>query len=476
MAPDADAGRVPVTILTGFLGAGKTTLLRHVLSQKHGLKIAVIQNELSATTGLEAATMRGPNGEWFDKWMELANGCVCCEVRDELPFAIERLMEAKGRFNHVLIETTGMADPGPVAASLWLDDALESPLQLDGIVTVVDAQHGPRHLDTVESCRQIASADVIILNKCDCATDAGLTRLVAQLRTINLLAPIRRTSQSAVPLDDIFNLQAYAREEGVRALARTKRAPEGSGEGGKGLERATRVARAEAGGEAALAAGLCACCEQPVCGACEPPPEGNGEEDGKDGPPPADGEGRRDAHSLSVVGVPGGATRYLHRDGHFGSVTLQLGLTPLRLEALQAYLAVLFWEGEEGEGRAAGHGARLEPELGGEVGVPDAGGQDGGAGAAPEVYRAKGLVAIAPDPPSLAGDGAPHRYSPACPPQRYTLQAVHETWELAEGPPWREDELPESRFVFIGRNLEAGRIRSALEDCRVQGGGDAASG
>jgi len=135
----SESSSVPVSILTGFLGAGKTTLLRHLLTEKHGLRIAVIQNELSATSGLEASTMQGPGGETFDRWMELANGCVCCEVRDELPFALERLMEAKGRFDYVLIETTGMADPGPVAASLWLDDALESPLELDGVITLVDA-------------------------------------------------------------------------------------------------------------------------------------------------------------------------------------------------------------------------------------------------------------------------------------------------------------------------------------------------
>lgn len=512
-----DGGRVPVTILTGFLGAGKTTLLRHVLSQKHGLKIAVIQNELSATTGLEAATMRGPNGEWFDKWMELANGCVCCEVRDELPFAIERLMEAKGRFDHVLIETTGMADPGPVAASLWLDDALESPLRLDGIVTVVDAQHAARHLDTVESCRQIASADVLILNKCDTASGHGLTALAAQLRTINLLAPIRRASHSAVPLEHIFNLHAYAREEGVRALASTRRAPEGGVGEGEGGKRAAGAAIADAGAEAAVgavAAGLCACCEQPICGMCEAPPDGEagggdaggeealglkaaavealegerageasgGEAGGKealgeeDTAPSSHEETRRTPQAQTARHLPGGATRYLHRDGRFGSVTLLLGTAPLRLGALQAYLAALFWEGGEGEGGAGGHGVSGASESSGGAGGLAAG-QVGGmipvGEGAPEVYRAKGLVSIASDPPSLASNGAPHPYSsaPPPPPRRYTLQAVHETWELAEGPPWREEELAETRLVFIGRNLDQGRMRRALEACRMEEGG-----
>jgi G3E family GTPase len=152
---DAPGPPVPVTILTGFLGAGKTSLLRHVLTEPHGLKIAVVQNEMSAAVGLEEATVRGPNGEEFAEWMELANGCVCCAVRDDLVQCMEKLVQMKS-FDYVLIETTGMADPGPVAASFWLDDALESPLKLDGIVTVVDGHNLSKQLGTLEACRQVS--------------------------------------------------------------------------------------------------------------------------------------------------------------------------------------------------------------------------------------------------------------------------------------------------------------------------------
>ena len=163
----ANIAATPVTIITGFLGAGKTTLLRHVLASPHGLRIAVIQNELSAVAGLEATTMVGPDGETFEEWLELANGCVCCAVRDDLVSAIERLMDMRGRFDYVLVETTGMADPGPVAESFWLDRELESPLRLDGIVAVVDAVNLTHQLGTLEACRQIGCADAIILNKMD---------------------------------------------------------------------------------------------------------------------------------------------------------------------------------------------------------------------------------------------------------------------------------------------------------------------
>jgi len=158
---------VPVTIITGFLGAGKTTLLRHVLASPHGLRIAVIQNELSAAQGLETSSVVGPNGETFDEWLELSNGCVCCAVRDDLVNGIEQLMAVRGRFDYILVETTGMADPGPVAESFWLDAELESPLRLDGIVTVVDAINLPRQLGELEACRQIGCADAILLNKVD---------------------------------------------------------------------------------------------------------------------------------------------------------------------------------------------------------------------------------------------------------------------------------------------------------------------
>ena len=229
---------VPVTILTGFLGAGKTSLLRHVLTEPHGLKIAVVQNEMSAAVGLEEATVRGPNGEEFAEWMELANGCVCCAVRDDLVQCMEKLVKMKS-FDYVLIETTGMADPGPVAASFWLDDALESPLKLDGIVTVVDGHNLSKQLGTLEACRQvspcpscgllpltqplhcmctsaarqprgalraqIASADCLLINKIDGLEPGHLVELEAHVRHLNPTAPMLRTEHSRV------SVQAAAR-------------------------------------------------------------------------------------------------------------------------------------------------------------------------------------------------------------------------------------------------------------------------
>lgn len=207
---DEDAGPpVPVTIITGFLGAGKTSLLRHVLTEPHGLKIAVVQNEMSAAVGLEEATVRGPNGEEFAEWMELANGCVCCAVRDDLVQCMEKLVQMKS-FDYILIETTGMADPGPVAASFWLDDALESPLKLDGIVTVVDGHNLSKQLGTLEACRQVSPLPKLHVHvHCVCTAREPRVHCVRADRFRRLLAaqqdrrpragPPRRAARSKPP-------------------------------------------------------------------------------------------------------------------------------------------------------------------------------------------------------------------------------------------------------------------------------------
>uniref|UniRef100_A0A8C6UY02 COBW domain containing n=1 Tax=Neogobius melanostomus TaxID=47308 RepID=A0A8C6UY02_9GOBI len=140
--PVSSVGQIPVTIITGYLGAGKTTLLNYILTEQHNKRIAVILNEFGEGSALEKSLAVSQAGELYEEWLELRNGCLCCSVKDNGLKAIENLMEKKGKFDYILLETTGLADPGAVASMFWVDAELGSDIYLDGIVTVIDAKYG----------------------------------------------------------------------------------------------------------------------------------------------------------------------------------------------------------------------------------------------------------------------------------------------------------------------------------------------
>ncbi|KAH7665229.1 P-loop containing nucleoside triphosphate hydrolase protein [Dioscorea alata] len=223
---------VGVTVITGYLGAGKSTLVNYILTAEHGKKIAVILNEFGEEIGVERAMINeGENGALVEEWVELANGCVCCTVKHSLVQALEQLVQRKQRLDHILLETTGLADPAPLVSILWLDDQLESSVKLDSIITVVDAKNLRLQLDEhrnstsfPEAFLQIAFADVIILNKVDlvkqedCGSAAsGVTEdLVEEVHNINSLATIIPSVRCQVDLDKLLGCQAY----GTNHLAR----------------------------------------------------------------------------------------------------------------------------------------------------------------------------------------------------------------------------------------------------------------
>jgi len=228
---DADHSKVPVTILTGFLGAGKTTLLNHILTGDHGLRIAVVENEFGKTGGLEAIVAKdGVDSSGLEGIFEMRNGCVCCSIKEDLVETLEALVTGRiagdKTFDAVVIETTGLANPGPVATAFWLDDALESCLQLDAIVAVVDAKNMPKYLEekhSPEATAQVAFADRLLLNKADLVADvAELQRLEGVLRAVNPTAELRRTTRCDVPLDWVLRTRCFGRNveaEVQRALA-----------------------------------------------------------------------------------------------------------------------------------------------------------------------------------------------------------------------------------------------------------------
>ncbi|KAF7007704.1 hypothetical protein CFC21_022618 [Triticum aestivum] len=185
-ASSSASAPVGVTIITGYLGAGKSTLVNYILSGQHGKRIAVILNEFGEEIGVERAMINeGQGGAVVEEWVELANGCVCCTVKHSLVQALEQLVQTKERMDHILLETTGLADPAPLVSILWLDDQLESSIRLDSIIT-----------------------DVVILNKIDLVKD-DLEDLERQIHDVNALVTVVRSVRCQVDLNTIFDRQAY---------------------------------------------------------------------------------------------------------------------------------------------------------------------------------------------------------------------------------------------------------------------------
>ncbi|WP_353642920.1 GTP-binding protein [Mesorhizobium sp. WSM2239] len=196
--------KLKATILTGFLGSGKTTLLNRLLSERDGERIAVIVNEYGEV-GIDGKLVV----ETTDDVVELNNGCICCTVRDDLIDALHGILQSGRPFDRIVIETSGLADPAPVIQSFILDEVLSQRVELDAIITVVDAQHVAQQLTQDEAVEQIGFADLILLNKTDLVTDADILRTENKIRQLNPLARIVNTEACAISMDDVLDLGAF---------------------------------------------------------------------------------------------------------------------------------------------------------------------------------------------------------------------------------------------------------------------------
>ncbi|MBB2973632.1 GTP-binding protein [Mesorhizobium sp. RMAD-H1] len=205
-APDASTqAQIPVTVLTGYLGSGKTTLLNRILTENHGKRYAVIVNEFGEI-GIDNDLIVESDEEIY----EMNNGCICCTVRGDLIRVVEGLMRRPGRFDAIIVETTGLADPVPVAQTFFMDDDVRAKTALDAVVALVDAKHLPLRLkDSREAEDQIAFADVVLLNKTDLVTPEEADAVEATIRAINPYATIYRTERASIPLDRVLDRGAF---------------------------------------------------------------------------------------------------------------------------------------------------------------------------------------------------------------------------------------------------------------------------
>jgi G3E family GTPase len=423
---NATESRVPVTVLTGFLGSGKTTLLNRILTENHGKRIAVIENEFGEV-GVDQELVIGAEEEIF----EMNNGCICCTVRGDLIRILGNLMKRRDKFDYIMVETTGMADPGPVAQTFFVDDEMQQRLRLDGIVTLVDAKHVWQHIDDSDEVKeQIAFADVIILNKTDLVAPDDLDKLEIRVRSMNAAARVIRARDAAVDMDTVLNV------------------------GGFNLDRALEVDPKfmepeypfEWGGVYSLAAG-----EYEFVLEDGPDPE---MEVVLAKAPSADAEGLAAAVMTAVLEFSGEPVSVAKQSTHRFTVTEPGAYALFTQHHPDEFNARL-----EGQTPVATHEYKPDHEHDEEVssvGITTPGDLDMNKfqrwlsnllqTQGQDIFRMKGVLSIA---------GMP---------ERFVFQGVHMLFDGRKDRAWKQDER-KNRLIFIGRNLDRDALNQGFKAC-----------
>lgn len=465
--------KVPVTILSGFLGSGKTTLVQHILqSPDHGKKIAVIENEFSGSSaasssdpstftsnsvaereGLKIETLIARDGTNVDNLtdlIELPNGCICCTVKDSLIETLESLIERKRELDYIIIECSGMANPGPIASIFWLDDTLESRLTLDGVITCVDAKNlGTQLRETSsnngnlggdEAAQQIAYADRIIVNKIDLLHDgsnssegqSSVDDLLVKIRAINSTAPVRLTSFSKIDdLDWILDAKCFD-------VAKAQE-----------LETSFRCKDENASDQTLCEDPTCLSCGKALCSII----------------PPMTNTGLMTNESL----IPSGHVMK-HTHTHAITTIAFIERGSVSLKRLHLWLASILWPDQDKDDSILKEELR-ELEVMGKITTPELLERRRREETMEKmfIFRIKGVLSVHindfddiddTDKNHIDGDGFDKR--------KYILQAVNDLWDIkTSSTDWSSNEERICKIVLIGRNMHRSRLSTEFRQCFV---------
>ncbi|KAL3945678.1 MAG: hypothetical protein SGBAC_000246 [Bacillariaceae sp.] len=446
----------PVTILSGFLGSGKTTLIQYILkSPDHGKRIAVIENEYGEGLAVESMIARdGVGNNSLQDLIELPNGCICCTVKDSLVSTLESLLDKRQDLDYILIEASGMANPGPIASVFWLDDALESRLQLDGIVTLVDSNKILEQLETTEeAAQQIAYADRLLINKVDLlqSKGEGLDKVLATLKQLHPTAPTLQTNFSQVPnLDWILNSNCFGGIDRLEELD-TIWQESNSQPSSSDQHNQQHVHHHE---------------------------QNNGDRNMVDNHESnekslknhtdAENDNGHDHHSANLEHThthshdhnssePCAKCEVVHHRHTAGVSTIALHQPgSVDLSRLNKWLANVLWPNQDAEDKvltAMLHSSSAPKPK-----------QDNKT----VIFRCKGIVSIKGNPYGEDDEKAHYGPSTGLDNRRFIVQAVHDLWEVHPASAelqWRDQEERDCKLIVIGKHLNEAELRRGFHSC-----------